>query len=265
MPTSAGGAEPLRARAHLLGGRVILREVEGWSAVATSPLTLAGRAGGYFVLFRFGALVDIGADPPEAAKLLEHVRGLAIDPEHAHMEETADIRLDPDGTEGVPPDGEIRLRKLDPERAQVIANVLAKSAVLSHYEERVAAVFDQVETLAVQLRDATVPASSRELLRQIGETLLIQTRMVGRVEVSEKPEITWEDPELDRLYSRLAIEYELADRDRALTRKLALVTDVAGTYLELLDTRKSVRLEWYIILLIAIEIVLFMWELFGRR
>ncbi len=136
--------------------------------------------------------------------------------------------------------------------------------MLSHYEERVAAVFDRVEALAVQLREATVPASSRELLRQIGETLLIRTRMVGRVEVSEKPEITWDDPELDRLYGRLALEYELADRDRALTRELALVSDVAGTYLELLDTRKSVRLEWYIIILIAIEIVLFLWDLFGR-
>jgi uncharacterized Rmd1/YagE family protein len=254
----------MRATAHLLGGRVTLREVEGWPTVATAPLTLPGREGGYFVLFRFGALVEIGAEPQEAAALLERVRGLVVDPEPVRMEEVADIRIDTEGAEGPLPDGDVQLRKLDPERTQVVANILAKSAVLSHYEERVAAVFDRVETLAVQLRDGTVPASSRELLRQIGETLLIQTRMVGRVEVSEKPEITWDDPELDRLYGRLALEYELADRDRALTRKLALVSDVAGTYLELLDTRKSVRLEWYIIILIAIEIVLFIWELFGR-
>ena len=43
-----------------------------------------------------------------------------------------------------------------------------------------------------------------------------------------------------------------------------MTEDVAGTYLELLDTRKSVRLEWYIIILIAIEIVLFLWDLFGH-
>jgi len=39
---------------------------------------------------------------------------------------------------------------------------------------------------------------------------------------------------------------------------------VAGTCLDLLDTRKSARLEWYIIILIAIEIVLFIRGLFGR-
>ena len=126
-----------------------------------------------------------------------------------------------------------------------------------------AGVFDQVEGLALQLRDASVPVTSRELLRQIGEALLIRTRTVGRVEIGEKPEITWDNPELDRLYGRLALEYELADRDRALSRKLELISDVASTHLELLDTRKSVRLEWYIIVLIAAEIVLFLWQLFG--
>jgi uncharacterized Rmd1/YagE family protein len=83
--------------------------------------------------------------------------------------------------------------------------------------------------------------------------------MVGRVEVGEKPAMTWDEPELDRLYERLAQEFELPDRDRALTRKLEVISDVAGTYLELLDTRKSHRLEWYIVILIVAEIVA--WEL----
>lgn len=253
----------LRAHAHLVGGRVTLRELAPWETAATSPLTLPGRGGGYFVVLRFGALVAIGADPEETAELLARLRALAVEPEHVTMDETADIRLDAEGQEGVLPEGDIRLRGLDTGRAQVIANILAKSAALAHYEERVAAVFDQVEALAAQLRDATVPASGKVLLRQIGETLLIRTRMVGRVEVGEKPEITWDDPELDRLYGRLALEYELADRDRALSRKLSLISEVAGTYLELLDTRKSVRLEWYIIVLIAVEIVLILWEYFG--
>jgi uncharacterized Rmd1/YagE family protein len=109
-----------------------------------------------------------------------------------------------------------------------------------------------------------VPASGKDLVREIGEVMLIRTRMVGRVEVSEKPEITWDDSELDRLYERLATEFELRDRDRALSRKLELISDVASTYLELLDTRKSRRLEWYIVILILVEIVLFVWELVVR-
>ncbi len=255
---------PLRAHARHLGGRVQVREVTERPSVATSPFTFAAADGGYVVVLRFGALVSVGTTPEEEARFLDVVRPLVVDPQPTTAEETAELVLDPEEREGVLPDGQVQLRTLDVERAQVVAQVLAKSALLTYYEERVASVFDRVEGLAAQLRDTTVPASGRELVREIGDVLLIRTRMVGRVEVSEKPEITWDDAELDRLYERLATEFELRDRDRALSRKLELISDVAGTYLELLDTRKSLRLEWYIVILIVVEIVLFVWELWLR-
>ncbi len=232
--------------------------------MATAPLTFAAADGGYFVVLRFGALVSVGTTAEEEARFLEIVRPLLVDAQATTAEEMVELVLDSEGREGVLPDGEVQLRALDAERAQVVAHVLAKSALLTYYEERVASVFDRVEALAVQLRDATVPASGKDLVREIGEVMLIRTRMVGRVEVSEKPEITWDDSELDRLYERLATEFELRDRDRALSRKLELISDVASTYLELLDTRKSRRLEWYIVILILVEIVLFVWELVVR-
>ncbi|MDH5590318.1 MAG: RMD1 family protein, partial [Gemmatimonadota bacterium] len=253
------------ARARYLGGRIHLRDLPGWTTVSTSPFTFAGESGGFFVVLRFGAMVGVGTRPEEEDRVLAAVLPLVVPREHSLADESVALEVGDDYHEGVRPDGSIQLRGLDAQRAQVVANALAKSAVLGHYEERVASVFDRVEALATQLHAATVPASSRDLLRQIGESLLIQTHMVGRVEVNEKPEITWDDPELDRLYERLALEFELADRDRALSRKLEVISEVAGTYLELLDTRKSRRLEWYIIILIAVEIVLILWELFGMK
>ncbi|MCG6956949.1 MAG: hypothetical protein LJF04_13245 [Gemmatimonadetes bacterium] len=35
------------------------------------------------------------------------------------------------------------------------------------------------------------------------------------------------------------------------------------TVLELLNTRKSIRLEWYIVALIVVEIVLLIWQMLG--
>jgi uncharacterized Rmd1/YagE family protein len=144
-----------------------------------------------------------------------------------------------------------------------VAHILAKSAVLAHYEEGVAATFDRIEQLAEQLRrGAGQRAAGRDLLPQIGGTLMVQVQTVGRVEVTEKPEITWDHPDLDRLYERLSQEYELRDRDIALTRKLEFISDTAQTYLDLLQTRQSLRLEWYIIFLIFVEIVLSVYDLF---
>jgi uncharacterized Rmd1/YagE family protein len=251
------------ARAWYLGERIAVRELAGYAPVAQAPLTVAGRGGGFFVILRFGAVVSVGGADGELDEIVRLLRPGVDDTGRGRGEEVAELRIDETATEGPRPDGVLLLHSLDADRLQVLAAVLGKSAVLSHYEQRVAGVFDRVETLATHLRNAIVPASSRDLLAELGESLLIRTRTVGRVEVGEKPEITWDEPQLDRLYERLAVEFELADRDRALTRKLDLISDVASTYLELLNTRKSIRLEWYIVVLIVVEIVLVIWQMVG--
>jgi uncharacterized Rmd1/YagE family protein len=95
--------------------------------------------------------------------------------------------------------------------------------------------------------------------------LLTESQMVGRVEVTEKPEFTWEDPALDRLYERLAIEFELRDRDRALSRKLELISRSAETYLDLVHNRQTLRVEWYIVVLILIEIAIGIFQMAFSR
>jgi uncharacterized Rmd1/YagE family protein len=143
----------------------------------------------------------------------------------------------------------------------VVASVLAKSAVLGDYEGEVAAVFERIEPFAAELLKGRLAKGGRALLRELGDVLLIESRMVGRAEVGEKPEITWDAPELDRLYEKLAKEYELRDREQALARKLDLISQAANTYLRLLSDRRTLRVEWYIVILILAEIILlFLYE-----
>ena len=65
-----------------------------------------------------------------------------------------------------------------------------------------------------------------------------------------------EEGTLERLYVRLAEEYELRDRDRALDRKLDVISRTVETLLGLVQTRSSLRVEWYIVLLIVAELLL---------
>jgi uncharacterized Rmd1/YagE family protein len=80
--------------------------------------------------------------------------------------------------------------------------------------------------------------------------------MVGRVETGEKPELLWEHPELERLYIRLAEEYELRERDRALDRKPDVFASTLETLLGLVQARSSARVEWYVVVLIVAELAL---------
>ncbi len=86
--------------------------------------------------------------------------------------------------------------------------------------------------------------------------------MVARVEVSEKPEILWDHPELERIYLRLQDEYEVRERHLALERKLDLIARTVETLLDLLQHDRSLRVEWYIVILIVVEIFLTLYAMF---
>jgi len=216
-------------------------------------------AHGVAVLFRYGVVVLFGLSAVEEATFLNNMKAFIIQPfDKVESEEVDLVRAVEDGVDGC----HIQLGDFDLPRLQVVADVLAKSVVLGHYETALAQTFDRIEPLATKLQTgARFMHQSRELLRQIGDVLLIQSKMVGRVEVSEKPELLWEQPQYERLFMRLEGEFELRERHMALERKLELVSRTAETLLDLLQNKRTLRVEWYIVILIVVEIVLTLYEL----
>jgi uncharacterized Rmd1/YagE family protein len=195
--------------------------------------------------------------PFEEDEIVRSLRPRVSNPSEPFESDQVPILIRPDREDQVEPSGAISLREASPERLQIVANVLSKSLILSHYETRIAHAFDQIEPLADRLQQSgSTGSQAKELLRQIGRVLLTQHRMVGRVEIGEKPDVLWDHPGLERLYARLEDEYELAERGRAIERKLALISDTVDTLLDLVQNQRSVRLEWYIIGLICLEILL---------
>lgn len=268
---SAGIDQPnFIARALLVGERIDVRAARLGERLANQPaiVTLADspagsrRPAGVAVVFRYGALVLLNVPPPSEREFLERLRPWIQHPLAEPETEQMEVRVEPEGREGM--DGAaVVLRQADLPRLQLLATVLSKSVLLGRYETDVAAAFDQIEPLAEQLQGGDGGRrGARQLLRHIGTALLSQHRMIGRAEVREKPELLWERPELEPLYQRLADELELVERHTILERKLELISRTAETCLELLHTRRSLRLEWYIVILIVVEIVLFGYDLF---
>jgi required for meiotic nuclear division protein 1 len=262
----AGTVEVVPVRALLLGERLDTRALERDKPLGIAPLTVEIAGGGIAVLFRYGAIVIFGMATATMDTFVASLKPLIAGVFPVPEQDEVRLLVRPDIDQQVDPSGNIILNEKTTEPLQLVADILAKSLVLSHYEKRIAHIFDRIEPLAATLRErGRAGASSTELLRYIGEVLLMQQKMVGRVETSEKPELLWEHPELERLYMRLADEYELRDRDRALDRKLDVVCRTVETLLGLEQTRSSLRVEWYIVLLIIAELLLTTYPLLLHR
>jgi uncharacterized Rmd1/YagE family protein len=99
------------------------------------------------------------------------------------------------------------------------------------------------------------------MIRLIGSSLLVEHRVSGRVAAGEKPDLLWDRPDLERLYARLETEYELHERAEILNRKLSLIGQTARLLTELIDTERSQRMEFAIVVLIVGEIALTLFQI----
>lgn len=254
--------QTLSIRALHLATRIVSPGGPQRRPAALRPVLTRLGEGRWTVVFSYGVVVTVGLTPAEEEGVLE---GLAERLEHPvaapEIEEAALVVVG--GADTVDETG-IRISDLTDGRILVVAEVLARSVVLAHLEIQVNYAFDRVEPLAERLSRGRRPGGrEKDLLVQLGEALLTRTRTVGRVEVVEKPEILWDRPDLERLFDRLAAEYDLAERDRALNRKLSLVSDVTHTLFDMIQERQVLRVEWYIVILIVFEIVLTLGSMAG--
>ncbi len=258
-----GGRQEVHGRGVYLGERLDTRAVRQYGILATAPLTVRAGEAGLAVLFRYGVVVLFNLEEEEAAGVLKEIRTLVTNPFSVIEEESLTLAVHPEREERMDEEGRLWLTRATIERFQVVAEALSKTVVLAHYEAQVSRAFERLEPLAKRMSRGHRPrGNQRALLKQLGEALLAQARTIGRVETSDKPELTWDDPGLDRLYTRLAREYDLGDRDAALARKTAMISDTAGVFIDLIQARQTIRVEWYIVILIVVEIVLILYELF---
>ncbi|KAB2888384.1 MAG: RMD1 family protein [Desulfobulbaceae bacterium] len=255
------GLGQFTGRALFAGNRLDLQSFRNTQRLAASPLTISAGANGVAVLFRFGVVVMFGLNAVEEAAFLSGITASIVEPFDELEAEEVTIAIDSSRDEHVD-SSIITLQNIDITKLQIIADALAKSVVLGHYETTIKRSFDRVEPLASKLQlGKTYGHQSRTLLNHIGDVLMIQVRMVGRVEVSEKPELLWELPQYERLYADLEDNYELRERHLAIERKLELVSRTAETLFDLLHNKRSLRVEWYIVILIVFEILLTLYEM----
>jgi uncharacterized Rmd1/YagE family protein len=158
---------------------------------------------------------------------------------------------------------QLHIKEIDLEKIKIISYVSAQSVALDRYEEEIDIRLEELGKVVENIKSAgRTRFDQKDLLKQVGNVLSIKQHTVSSLSLFDKPNETWEKEEIEKLYDKLRAEYELRDRFDILNEKIDFLSENNTTLLNFISSQKANFLEIVVIILIVIEIVLFVLELF---
>jgi uncharacterized Rmd1/YagE family protein len=212
--------------------------------------------GGELFAFSFGALVFHDVAAASRDDLLDALRDQhpRLVPDVVREDFTV---FESDGARVGMTGGKLVVDRLGTTRAAVVALTVAQSVAMETYERIVEGLFVRTRDLLDKLeRRGVVPLRTRPLHRFIGEAVGRRSEVLSTLHLLDKPEATWDDPAMDRIYDDLQAEFDLGDRFTALESKLRAVQDALEVLLGVARDRRLVLLEATIVGLILLEVAL---------
>jgi uncharacterized Rmd1/YagE family protein len=261
-----GGELDLNRLAARLG---IARKYRWEEPMKLNPVTFTLATAGdneRVYLYYFGGVVFLNCSAEIVARFLDGIRQYAEylrdNPQLAFREE---YRLEIDAARDLAITNDVAVMpNYNQAFLDIICFVIAKSVALERIEERVDSVVDEVEGLIGSLGKGKLDLSDSSMARLASSILSFKYTSIAHIMVLDKPDITWDDPEADSLYRTMASLFELNQRYQEIKHKSETLLDVTDVFSSLSHARRSARLEWIIIILIAIEIIIVILETFKR-
>ena len=156
------------------------------------------------------------------------------------------------------------VRREEGYQREIVATVLAKSGALERTEIGTNALLDEIEDIVARLGQGRLTMSDEQLARMSARILDFRLSTLSYIMLLDKPDITWVNEEAAALYDELGTMFELADRFESIRHKTEALMDITTVFAGLAHAKRGTRLEWGVIILIAIEIVLSLTDMFLR-
>jgi uncharacterized Rmd1/YagE family protein len=211
----------------------------------------------YAVLFDYGVCVLFQYEYEAEKRLIDQLLKFAINPLDPFVEEELTYQHGTD--EG------IRIRNdlivvddVSELTCLSLSHALAQSTKLASFEASIEDTITKTkyipETLA---KKGAISLSRTQLARERGRVYLEKSHIILQFNLLDTPEFIWEYPELEHYYLALSRYLEITPRATVLKNRLEVIQELLEMMADEQKHSHSSMLEWIIIILIAIEILLF--------
>jgi uncharacterized Rmd1/YagE family protein len=235
-----------------------LRQLTGVFAgarVSAHELYLSVEPAGGIYVYPFGAMVTCDVTPERREVELNRLRAAQPKLTTQVVREEYSV-IEQAGAQIGIFDGALKVDQLTLARAGVVALIVAQSAAMEYYERIVDQLFARTDSLVAQLEyRGSVPFRTRPLNRFIGQAILARNEVLSVLHLLDKPDATWEDAAMDRIYDDLRAEFDLADRYSAMESKLHSIQEALELVLDVARDRRLLLLEVAVVVLILAELI----------
>ena len=214
------------------------------------------------VLFDFGAVVLLGLSADEREPLIRAISAKLSPEPHPPLTEDFLVEVAAGAPSQVKFD-RVVLHEPSLPAIKLVSLLLAQSVAMDYYDEDVQEILRRSDAITVSLRTAgRLPGRFDNVVKFIGSCIETKNGVIATLALFDKPDATWEDPDLDKLYIKLREELELEDRFRALEAKLRMIQETLVLLVDLSQYRATHRLELTVVMLILFEVLLMLWQMF---
>lgn len=211
--------------------------------------------GGEAWVFDYGVVVFWAVNDDERLGLLQRLRVNEI---LADSDRQEHYRFASDGQEVRISQDTITLPDDNLLTRLAVSHALAQSLQLSEYEAQAQVTIQNYSALPKALAETgKIALSRREIAKIRGRLFSTKSDIILHYGLLDTPEFFWEYPEHESTYNAVARYLEIHPRVELLSKKLETIHELFEMLADEQKHQHSAFLEWIIIILIAIEVIMF--------
>lgn len=216
------------------------------------------------LFFDYGVVVTWGLTESEEKSLISEVSPFAKDRLSETDIETEALQYCHDLNSTARVFGDIIILKQENMQVKLtISHALAQSVKLSVFEELLEEAICSAQPIP-KLLAATgrVSLSHNQINKKIGKLFILRMHINLVSNVLDTPEIFWSQRQWEPLYKAARSYLEISQRVDVLNQRMSVISDLLDMLKEHLTSLQGEYLEWIVIILVAIEVIIGVIEIY---
>lgn len=211
----------------------------------------------YLYVFDYGVVVFANYDADAKSEFIQFIKNYATTFVDLDLSEEYRILTDERLNKVLVKNDYVSVPKIDSSLLRIVMLNIGQSVALEHYEVLTDELITSSKHYIIELEHhGKLSISKTNLLKYIGKVLNVKNSIVDNLYILDDPNLVWDDEELNLLNRHLKANFDINTRFKDLDYRLQIVENNLTLFTDVLNVRESARLEWVVIILIALEIAI---------